>query len=440
MNRNPCWSAKRLKGSGPHRAAPTPAVIGPVTRPVTRPNLAGRHGKWAAACLMLMVVFFFSPPFPFAVNFPAANLAAVNLAVVDFSLGFSSAKAAFLEQCPKDRQLCLQADKSGGINLKTGVAHLLGNVKGLMRSRQLEFEGESLKAYRGGGKEWVRLVIEGKVRIRQPGRLSKSDRSVLEKGRIRLSGSVTIAQGDITIQCQEALLESNPDRTVVRGGPNAPLRIVLKRRLVASPRGSSSQPVETVVTAAKAELEEKGQRVRLSGNVRILQSDNGLEIKAERVTLWFGSGRALRSFQAEGKVTITQPGRVISADRASSKDNMRTIILSGKANMRQKGQFDLSSETLVVHTDPRRGVIQSANPKKPITLILDFKEDQTRRLTPAEMTTLAQRGVPPLTLEKLGPLLNKTYPTGKALEAEVKGRLTEAESRRYLSLILGTAR
>ena len=119
---------------------------------------------------------------------------------------------------------------------------------------------------------------------------------------------------------------------------------------------------------------------------------------------------------------------------------MRTIILSGKARMRQKGQFDLSSETLEVHTDSRRGVIQSANPKKPITLLLDFKEDRTRRLTPAEMTTLAQQGVPPLILEKLGPLLNKSYPSPKALEAAVKARLTGAESRRYLSRIVGTAR
>ena len=424
MNRNPCWSGKRPERAGGPCAAPirslTSSVTSSVTGSVTRPLQAGRRGRWGATRLLLMVAFLLSPQFPFP--------------------GFPSAKAAFLEQCPKDRQLCLQADKSGGIDLKTGVAHLMGNVKGLMRARQLEFEGQSLKAYRGGGKEWVRLVIEGGVRIRQPGRQSKSDRSVLEKGRIRLSGNVTITQGDISIQCQDALLESDPERTVVRGGAGAPLRIVLKRVLVGAPRKPSAKPVNTVITAAKAVLEENARLVRLSGNVRILQSDNGLEIKAERVTLRFGAGGSLGSFQAEGKVTITQPGRVISAERASSSNKMRTIILSGKARMRQKGQFDLSSETLEVHTDSRRGVIQSANPKKPITLLLDFKEDRTRRLTPAEMTTLAQQGVPPLILEKLGPLLNKSYPSPKALEAAVKARLTGAESRRYLSRIVGTAR
>ena len=119
---------------------------------------------------------------------------------------------------------------------------------------------------------------------------------------------------------------------------------------------------------------------------------------------------------------------------------MRTILLSGQANMRQKGQFDLKAETLEVHVDSRRGVIQSANRKKPITLLLDFKEDQSRRLARAEMTTLAQRGVPPLTLEKLGPLLNKSFPSREGFEAAVKARLTQAESRRYLSIIVGTAR
>lgn len=407
MNRNPCWNGKPLKRAAAHDAAS--AGDG------TRSPRPGRRGGWSVAGLMLIGAFLLSPPIP-------------------------SARAATLEQCPKDRQLCLQADKSGGIDLKTGVAHLLGNVRGLMRSRQMEFEGNSLKAYRDGSKEWVRLVIEGGVRIRQPGRQSKSDRAVVEKGLIRLSGSVAITQGDISIQSQSALLESDPERTVVRGGPNAPLRIVLKRRLVAAPGGSSSKPVETLITAAKAELEEKARRVRLSGQVRILQSDNGLEIKAERVALRFGAGGSLQSFQADGKVIITQPGRIISAERASSKNKMRTILLSGKARMRQKGQFDLSSESLEVHTDSRRGVVQSANPKKPITLFLDFKEDRSRRLTPAEMTTLAQAGVPPLILEKLGALLNKSYPSSKALEAAVKTRLNGAESRRYLSLIVGTAR
>ena len=108
--------------------------------------------------------------------------------------------------------------------------------------------------------------------------------------------------------------------------------------------------------------------------------------------------------------------------------------------MRQKGQFDLKSDTLEVHTDSRRGVIQSANRKKPITLFLDFKEDQSRRLTQAEMTSLANQGVPTLILEKLGPLLNKSYPTPQAMEAAVKARLTPAESERYLNLILAKAR
>ena len=414
MNRNPYCSGKRPEEVFPVSEAMVPLLCRPVPGilPMT----------FLARGLMLAAIVWAS-----------AFMSQTALAA-------KNAKTPALPNCPKSRELCVQAERSGGIDLKTGVAHLEGNVVGLLRSRKLRFNGQSLKAFRGGGKEWVRLVLDGGVRIRQPGRDSSSDHSVLEKGRIRLSGNVRIVQKDLELSGKDALLESRRGRTVVRGDSEKPMRLVLRRGLVAAPGSRKTGRVETVVTARKAVLEDKKRRIRLSGKVRIEQSDGALRIQAEGVVLNFSANSSLASFRAGGRVSIAQPGRVVSADRALSKDRMHTILLIGNATMLEKGQFELKAENLEVYTDSRKGILRSPDRKKPITLTLDFKKEDTHQLTQAHLTRLSQRGVPPLTLEKLGPLLERKFKSRPAFQKAVDARLSRPESRRYLSLIMKTAR
>ena len=375
---------------------------------------------------------------------PWLRLVATLLLVLAAAAG-GSARAQTDEpalSCPVERELCVQAERSGGIDLKTGVAHLEGNVQGLVRSRALRFSGQSLTAYRDSGQEWVRLVLDQDVRLRQTDRKSASDHGVLEREEIRLTGNVSIEQQDLRIDGAEAEIRSDGSRTVVRGLPEAPLTLVLQRPLLtdASAPGSAAAGGTTSLRAQKMVLENQPRRAVLTGNVHLEQSNDHLRLDAEQVTLNFSEGNVVESFRAEGNVVIAQPERRISADFAQSRNELRTILLVGHATMQQKGAFDLKSDRMEVYADASKGILQSHDRQKPITLSLDLAGGSTYGLTQAGILKLSAKGVSPTVLEKLAPLIDKTFPSRATFREAVSQRLTRHEQDTLLDTILANAR
>ena len=344
--------------------------------------------------------------------------------------------------CPPDKELCVQAEHTGGIDLKTGVAHLEGNVRGVVRSRGLSFQGGSLTAYRDGGQEWVRLVLEQDVRLSQDGRESESDHGVLERDQIRLTGNVRIEQPDLRIEGNEAEMHADGKRTIVRGQAGAPLTMQVQRALLVEGDGPApaDADVTTELRAQKAVLEDQPRRAVLTGNVHIEQSNQRLRVDAQEVTLLFARDSTLESFRADGHVVIAQPQRRITADFAQSRNNLRTILLVGHATMQQEGQFELKSDRMEVYADADKGVMETHDRQKPITLSLDLAGGQTYGLTQAGMLKLSQKSVPPAVLDKLAPLIGETFKSRAAFREAVAGRLTRRESDAHLETILANAR
>lgn len=452
MNRNPCSSGKRPEGAAPI---------------ATTSGRTARSPQWSAPCAVGRAAGSRRAGRTTTLRRVALCLAVLCVTALGAPLPATAQAATGPPDCPEGRELCVQAERSGGIDLKTGVAHLVGNVRGIVRSRALEFSGRSLTAFRnGGGQEWVRLVLEDEVELRQQDRASRSDHGVLERNEIRLTGNVEIEQGDLHIKGHEATIRSDPARTTIHGLPGTPLTVRLARPLLrsdsAGAAGGEAPPgigspaatggrqatgqaapgpgATTTLHALKAVVEEQPRRVVLTGNVHIEQSDNQLSIDAQQVALFFTAASELESFRAEGGVVIAQPERRISADFAQSRNALRTILLVGHASMQQKGQFDLKSDRMEVFVDANKGIMQSQDRQQPITLSLQLGGEKTYGLTRQNLLTLSDRGMPPDTLEKLSPLVGQRYETPTALREAVAGRLTPRERQRHLETILTTAR
>jgi lipopolysaccharide export system protein LptA len=431
MNRNRCSSGRRPEGCA--------ATGTPSPRSLALRRSAARLLSGLPAVLLALLLAGLAPHGLAA----QAGGDAPDAATVEEAAGPGSA-------CPEERELCVQAERTGGIDLKTGVAHLEGNVRGVVRSRGLRFSGESLKAFRNGGEQWVRLVLERDVHLEQAGRTSESDHGVLERDEIRLSGHVRIEHEELRIEGQEAIIRTDGRRTVVHGLPGQPLLVLLRRALLveepdATPAGApraapDPDEVTTTVRAQKAVVEDDPPRVTLTGDVRIEQSDERLRLTAQQVTLNFLEDRALESFRAEGDVVISQPDRRIAADFAQSRNALRTILLVGHATMQQKGTFDLKSDRMEVHADASKGILQSQDRQKPITLSLDLAGGQRYGLTQAGMLKLTDQGVPTGVLEKLAPLIGQTYASRTGFREAVSRHLTRREVAAYLDTIVANAR
>ena len=50
--------------------------------------------------------------------------------------------------CPQFESICLQAEREGGIDLRTGTARLEGNVVGVLKKFDLAFQAQVLRAFR----------------------------------------------------------------------------------------------------------------------------------------------------------------------------------------------------------------------------------------------------------------------------------------------------
>jgi lipopolysaccharide export system protein LptA len=114
---------------------------------------------------------------------------------------------------------------------------------------------------------------------------------------------------------------------------------------------NSNAPVD--YAADRIELQDKQQRVVLSGNVKITQA--GLNIAAARVTVAYTNTGSLQiqRIDATGGVTVTRGGERASGNVAVYDFNRRIITMSGNVKLNRSGDT-LNGGRLVI--DLRSGL------------------------------------------------------------------------------------
>ncbi len=392
---------------------------------------------------------------------PGLLLAATLAATLSLTLPAAPAAGVALTplDCPDFQKLCVQADRTGNLDLKQGVAQLEGNVRGYLRAQDSTFFGERLKAFRNLQNDWDRLELDSGVRLLEPERRISADHGVFEHNLVQLVGNVKVSDQATWMESLEAVLDRTSHRTTLRGTPLQPVLLLISdtpRPAPAQSLGAAadagtppgalpgalpSRPIgdATRVLAQKAVVEEQSHQVVLTGQVKVDMTDRQINLEAETVTLVFNEDKTLAGFQARGNVVIVQPGRRLTADAARSQNKMQTILLLGKAHLQQAGQFDLNSDRLEVFTDTTKGMVRSEDRQKPINLSLEISAPKPWRLERASSTGLGERGVPPAVVQKLEPLVGRTFTSQDTFQQAVNDRLTPEESERYLPTILSQA-
>ncbi|MBI4082796.1 MAG: hypothetical protein HY423_09315 [Candidatus Lambdaproteobacteria bacterium] len=356
--------------------------------------------------------------------------------------------------CPDFRQVCLQAERTGGIDLKSGVAFMEGNVTGFLKTQELTFQSQVLRAYRNERDEWVRLVLDREVKLDQPGRTAAAEHGILEQETILLMGNVKLTEHGAQADAQEVLILRDRQRTELKGSPQQQVRM----RFVAPPEPRAAQPdtkppapgpaqksgeppTDTLLARAnEVVLEQKTLQAQLTGAVYVERVEREWRLNARTVNLRFTEERKLAGFRAEGGVRIDQPGRMATADLAFSQNDNRTILLVGRAKLQQQGQFDLSSDRIEIYSEADKGVVQTQDRQKPMRLSLNLPAAKSSyRLDRSKWSILAGQGVPRETLDKLVPLQGRAYGNRDAFLVALGGVLTRTELDAYQERILSQA-
>ncbi len=341
------------------------------------------------------------------------------------------------------RELCIQADDQGELDMLSGTAALAGNVRGYMRSRNLAFTSKTLLAHRQGAKRaWRRIELNGGVTVSEPGRRIVADHAVLETATATLYGKVRLDEEGRWLEGDEVIVEHDAERVTAKGTPTKPLQLFVADTSPAPATAASTPRANdgTQLRAQRAVMEDDGRQLQLTGAVHVEMPARGIVIEAESVALQFNDDQSLQGFQARGNVLVVQPGRRLTADSARSAGRLSTILLQGKARMQQDGQFDLTSERLEVFMDAKRGVVRSEDRQRPMTLNLDLSAAKPYRLDAPGMARLKDQGVPEETLKKLETLKGRTFPTQAAFRSAAAEKLSAEEAEAYLTAIADQAK
>lgn len=361
-------------------------------------------------------------------------------------------------KCPEFKSLCVQAERSGGIDLNSGTAVLEGNVVGHVKEHEMDFFAEKLMAFRNKKNEWVRLELDGDVRLIQPDSEAQADHSIVEPERIKLFGNARMERAPHSIRGDEIESDKSRDRTIVKGAPGEPLLIRFEGAPVkvsqepaqggeAPPPDGAARPLAAPAEVpdliesrgADAVIDKVENYMRLTGNVVIDRIVMDWHLKGDNILLRFDDNNRFTGFRAEGNVVITQPGRTLNSDLALSKNNNETIQLIGNAKIQQTGQFELSSDRIEVYTDARKGVVHGKERQVPITLSFDVASKEQYQLGRKDLPGLAAVGIPGEIQGKLNPLLDEPF-EGRNNFSEAAARLlTEKEMGDYFEIIARAA-
>lgn len=359
--------------------------------------------------------------------------------------GFLPAAPA-LPSCPPYKSICITAQRHAGVDMKTGTAVLEGGVQGELKEQQITFSSQSLRAFRNANGEWMRLVLEKNVRINQPQGKSSADYGNLEPDRFTLQGNVTMSSPPNRVEGDFVMVEKEKERITIKGKNTKHLLIYhqgppKKGKGKTKPHQKALQPEKPlIIKAIHAVIDKTQSRITLSGSATVEREGGGWMLSGEHIRLDFEKDNALKSFYAEGNARILQPGRSLTADVAQSKNDNKTIRLSGKAAIHQEGQFGITSEQIDVYSDARKGVVQSGDRQQPIRLALDPKTRAVFRLDKLKMNALLQKGVPQSTLAKLETLYGKSFAKREELDEALSQVLTPRELQQYSDKIATQAK
>lgn len=116
----------------------------------------------------------------------------------------------------------------------------------------------------------------------------------------------------------------------------------------------SNQPVD--YAADRIELQDKSQRVVLTGNVQITQGD--LTLRAPRTTVAYRSegGLKIQRLDAAGGVDVRRGDESARGDVAVYDFNARVITMVGHVTLRRAGGDTLNSGRLVIDLKTRNTI------------------------------------------------------------------------------------
>lgn len=149
------------------------------------------------------------------------------------------------------------------------------------------------------------------------------------------------------------------------------------------------QPIQ--IQSDRLDAYQEKRVVIFSGNAVATQGDR--TIKAERMLIYYkdrsggpekknvseiGAAGDLERLEAQGRVTITEPNRIVTGDQAVFYQDSQKIVMTGNAVMRE-GKNVIKGGKIIVFLNEDRGVVESSESKRVTATIYPNEKKEEKK-------------------------------------------------------------
>lgn len=149
------------------------------------------------------------------------------------------------------------------------------------------------------------------------------------------------------------------------------------------------QPIQ--IQSDRLDAYQEKRVVIFSGNAVATQGDR--TIKADRMLIYYkdrsgspekknvseiGATGDLERLEAQGRVTITEPNRIVTGDQAVFYQDSQKIVMTGNAVMRE-GKNVIKGGKIIVFLNEDRGVVESSESKRVTATIYPNEKKEEKK-------------------------------------------------------------
>ncbi len=121
-------------------------------------------------------------------------------------------------------------------------------------------------------------------------------------------------------------------------------------------------------------LNRPALKITLEGEVKVVNTSDGSEMRAERMELFLNEQEEAEQMIAEGSFTLAEPGRQSKAKRAIFDFETEIITLLEEAFVRsEKDDSEVKGDHIEMHQDRNKGILSTGKTQAPLRM--DIKVD-----------------------------------------------------------------
>jgi len=179
---------------------------------------------------------------------------------------------------------------------------------------------------------------------------------------VLLNGNLRVKTNNYFIQADKIRYNYGSEKGKITAKPEQQVKVIIKKKSKPNAGNSNQKQENEIVGLADQVLIDKpAGKLVLQGNVFLNDQQENSKFKSNRADLFFDEQDEIEKIIANGKFSLSQPGRISTANRATFNYHTEIIDLIGDAVVKENNQVEFTAPKIKMYLKVKKGVIQGVD-------------------------------------------------------------------------------